>query len=504
MAALGGDLAGAEAVFVLISLALMGAVHLALPRRGLLRQPLVLLVAHLVVLTIDRLAPHGPGTPPLLGPLALLLLLASIARSAVLLLLDVILGPRLGRPLPRIVRDILHGLVYAGIVLVALRDAGVEPTSLLTTLALLTAVLGLSLQETLGNMFAGLAIQVEAPFEVGDWIQFDAEPKHVGRVLEINWRATRVVTLDDVEVVVPNGALAKVPITNFTKPTPVSRRLAYVAAPYSVPPLEVHAILLKAIADAPGVVREPAPSVITHLFGEYGIEYWVRYYTDQFDKRDGIDGGVRDRIWYALRRAEVEIPYPHRTIEMHQVTAESSALETARTLSVRGRALLGVDIFRVLSDVERAHLAELAQHRLYAPGEVIVRQGDESSELYVIEQGEVVVSVERAAAGASAATLLEVARLGPGQFFGEMALVTGDRRQATVRAARACQLLSVNREAVQRIMEQAPDLAERMSNVLMERQAQLDERASERKSEVDGDLRSQEDSVARIRKFFAR
>jgi len=497
-AALGSDVAGAEAIGVLVALVLMGAVHLALPARGLIRQPLGLLAAHLVVFGVDRLAPLGPGAQRVLGPLALLLLLTSIARSGVLMVLDVLVGPRLGRPLPRILRDILQGLVYVGIVLVALRAAGVEPTSLLTTSALLTAVIGLSLQETLGNMFAGLAIQVQAPFEVGDWIQFDAEPKHIGRVLEVNWRATKVLTLDEVEVVVPNGALAKVPITNFTKPTPVSRRSVFVAAPYSVPPLEVQRIILAAIGDAPGVVREPAPSVVTNQFGEYGIEYWVRYYTDQFDKRDGVDGGVRDRIWYALRRAEVEIPYPHRTIEIHQVTAESSAAESRRAQSDRDQALRCVDIFRVLSDAERAHLAELAVHRLYAPGEVIVRQGEETSQLYIIEQGEVAVTLQHPGAPAP----VEVARLGAGKFFGEMALVTGDRRQATVRAATACQLLEVGREAVQRIMDQAPDLAERISDVLLQRQAELEQQASARTTEDDGDLRSHQDLVKRIRKFF--
>src|SRR5262249_36837954 len=156
------------------------------------------------------------------------------------------------------------------------------------------------------------------------------------------------------------------------------------------------------------------------------------------------------------------------------ITEETSARETERRLEGRIRALRCVDIFQVLSDDELRRLAELAEHRLYAPDEVVVHQGDETTELYVIEHGEVVVSVQRA--GAPQAAL--VARLGAGKFFGEMALVTGDRRQATVRAATACQLLSVGREAVQRIMEKAPDLAERISAVLAERQAQLEERSA--------------------------
>jgi small-conductance mechanosensitive channel/CRP-like cAMP-binding protein len=504
-------LAGEEALGVALALALVVALRFGLPDGGrrLLRQPLVLLAAHLGVVAVDRLLPAGASAHRFLHPLALLLVLGSMARSAVLLVLDVLLGRRRGRPLPRILRDIGQGLVYAGVLFAALDAAGVSPGSLFTTSAVLTAVIGLSLQETLGNLFAGLAIQVQQPFQVGDWIQFDAEPKHIGRVVEINWRATRVITLDEVEVTVPNASLAKAPIRNFTKPTAVSRRSVYVAAPYAVPPLEVQRTILAAIADAPGVVKDPPPSVVTNLFGEYGIEYWVRFYTDQFHRRDGVDGAVRDRIWYALRRADVEIPYPHRTLEVHQVTEESSARETARLLDDRGRALRCVDIFRVLSDEELRRLAELTQRRLYAPGEVIVRQGDDSTELYIIEDGEVTVSVQRVGGqadgghdGGSPASV-EVARLGRGKFFGEMALVTGDKRQATVRAATACQLLGVGREAVRPIMEKAPDLAERISAVLSERQAQLDVHAAAPEERHEHDARVQKDLLERIKKFFA-
>jgi small-conductance mechanosensitive channel/CRP-like cAMP-binding protein len=493
--------AGAEILGILVALGLVAALRLGLGQRArpLVRAPLALVAAHLVVFAAYHLLPDAAGARRLLGPLVVLLLLASIARSSVLLALDVIVGPRLGRPLPRILREIVHGLVYAGIGLVALQQVGVEPGSLLTTSALLTAVIGLSLQETLGNLFAGLAIQVQAPFEVGDWIQFDADPKHIGRVVEINWRATKVVTLDEVEVIVPNGALAKAPITNFTKPTLVSRRSAYVSAPYAVPPSEVQRIILDAIRDAPGVVGEPLPSVVTNQFGEYGIEYWVRYYTDQFHRRDAVDGGVRDRIWYALQRAGVEIPYPHRTIEVHQVTEESSAREAARLREERERALRCVDMFRVLSDDELHRLAELVNPRLYGPGEVIVRQGEETTELFVIEHGEVIIDVQHP--GAAAAT--EVARLGAGKFFGEMALVTGDRRQATVRAATSCQMLAVGREAVQRLLEKAPELAERMGAVLLERQAQLEAQPAAPEEELERLSLLNLDLVNRIKKFFA-
>jgi small-conductance mechanosensitive channel/CRP-like cAMP-binding protein len=498
---LGEGLGRAEAVVVLAALALVVGVRLALGADGrrLARQPLALLAAHVVAFILYQLVPASEGARRLLGPLALLLLLLSVGRSAVLLVLDFLVGRRFGRPLPRIFRDILQGLVYAAIALSTLHAAGVEPGSLLTTSALLTAVIGLSLQETLGNLFAGLAIQMQRPFELGDWIQFDGETKNIGRIVEINWRATTVLTLDEVEVIVPNAALAKAPIRNYTRPSPATRRSVYVFAPYDVPPAEVHRIILGVVSDAPGVLAEPRPSVVTNQFGEYGIEYWVRFFTDHFQRRDIVDGGVRDRIWYALRRARVEIPYPHRTLEVHTVTEESTARDQERELREREVAIRCVDILRVLAPAEQRALAEMSEQRLYAAGESIVKQGEESSELYVIERGEVVVSVQRSGGE------VVVARLGAGKFFGEMALLTGDKRQASVRAATECQLLEVGRDALRTVLGKSPDLAERISAVLAERQAQLDEQLAAREEGLDEGRKteSQQMLLAKIRRFFA-
>ena len=333
--------------------------HASRDTRALLRLPFGAFLIHLGATVLRRAVPVTAGAHRILGSLSLLFLLLSIGRSGVLLVVDVVLERRFLRPLPKITRDIVQGLVYAGIAMVTLRSAGVEPGSLLTTSALLTAVVGLSLQETLGNLFAGLAIQMQRPFDVGDWIQFDAEQKHIGRVLEINWRATKVLTLDEVEIIVPNGTLAKAPITNYTKPSPVSRRSIYVHTPYDVPPATVQETILAAIFDAPGVVRDPPPSVVTNLFADNGVEYWVRFFTDQFHKRDGVDGGVRDRIWYALRRAEIAIPYPAQTIDVRQIDDASHERIEARRFDELDGALRCVDFFQVLSAEDIRSLASM-------------------------------------------------------------------------------------------------------------------------------------------------
>jgi small-conductance mechanosensitive channel/CRP-like cAMP-binding protein len=491
----------AESLGLAIAVALIAVLYPLLPRkaRGLLKQPVLLLVLHLVTLVSVRALPEGAGAEKPLSLLSLTFLLASIGRSTVLLVLDVALGRRMVRPLPRIIRDLTQGVVYVVVLLLALRSAGVEPGSLLTTSALLTAVIALSLQETLGNMVAGLAIQVQHPFDVDDWIQFDAEPKHIGRVIEINWRATKIITLDEVEVVIPNATLAKAAITNFTKPTMASRRSLYVQAPANVPPHVVQRVILDALPGSFGVLGDPAPSVVTNALVDPNgnIEYWVRFFTDQFHRRDGVDGTARDRIWYAMSRAGIPLGLPNRSVRLLETV--SAATETEARDRKHEEALRQVDFLSVLSDDQRKKLAAKSEIRFYIEGETVVRQGDQSAQMFIVDSGE--VAVERARSAHS--NNVELARLGAGKFFGEMALMTGEPRAATVRAMSTTSLIAIDHRAFRSVLESAPDLAHLISRVIAERQAAL----SGRDAAVDeGPVSVEERSsllLGRIRKFFA-
>jgi small-conductance mechanosensitive channel/CRP-like cAMP-binding protein len=424
-------------------------------------------------------------------------LLASIGRSGVVLLF-VALARQFGGPFPKILRDIAQGVVYLAILLTALRVAGVEPGSILTTSAILTAAIALSLQETLGNMVAGLAIQVQRPFDEEDWIQFDSEAKHIGRVIEINWRATKVVTLDEVEVIIPNATLAKAPITNFTKPTGASRRSLYVQVSPSVPPHLVESTILEVLPGSLGVLAEPPPSVVNNGLVDGNVEYWVRFYTRLFHRRDGVDGAARDHIWYAFSRAGIPFATPNRNVALREVSSASQAQDEVDRRKRLVDALGRVDFLRPLSEEQRTTLALRCGTRLYMAGETIVHQGEESGAMFIIQEGE--VSVEFARGGAPA----EIARLGVGRFFGEMALMTGQRRQATVRARSNCTLLVVDQESVRFLLGAAPDLAEHMSGVMAQRQATIDQFIQNAEEPVPRSVEERRSVLLeRIRRFFA-
>jgi small-conductance mechanosensitive channel/CRP-like cAMP-binding protein len=488
--------ATSETVGVGIAVVLVVGVRALLPAgsRRRIRGPLAMLVLHGACRAVLAVVADDSPAEPVASVLALALLLASIGRSAVLLALDVIATRHLARRVPKIFGDIIQSVVYAAILLVALRDAGVAPGELFTTSALVTAAIALSLQETLGNVVAGLAIQMQRPFDVDDWIQFDTELKHIGRVLEINWRATKVLTLDDVEIIVPNATLAKASVTNFTKPTAASRRSLYVQVPASVDPAVVRAAIAGALPGGYGVLADPAPSVVLNQFVDGNTEYWVRFYTALFDKRDGVDGAARERVWYGLARAGIPIAAPGRAIALREVTADSETRDREAELVMRAHALRRVDFLRALSTQQLGALAAASRMHRYGGGEPVVAQGDTTAEMFVVERGR--VAVERDGR--------EVASLGIGEFFGEMALMTGEVRTATVRASEPSTLIGLEQHAVKALLDGAPELAAAISQAIAARHAAI---TAARESSSGIELATVEERssqlLARIKRFFA-
>jgi len=423
-------------------------------------------------------------------------LLAAAGRCLVLIGVDVVFGRRTHRAPPRIFRDVTQAIVYVIVVLLTLRAIGVEPGSLLTTSALLTAVVGLALQDTLGNMVSGLALQMQRPFEVGDWIQFDPDARQIGQVTEVNWRATTVRTNDLVEVIVPNALLAKTAIRNYSRPSSVLRRSVTVSGAYEVSPHRVHEAILTALTGTAGVLADPPPFIQTRNFADSGIEYAVHFFTNDFASRDRIEGQVRDRVWYALQRAGVAIPFPQRTVHMHAVSEESRGRSLERELARRDRVLRCVDFLDVLPPEAHRTLAAAATVHLYAPGEIIFEQGDAAGDLFIIDKGEVVVELPRERRS------VPVARLGAGKFFGEMGLMTGEPRSATVRAETECELLVISHEAFHAALAANAGIIERISELLVARQAELEEVASSRRSEVAIEQDRSKRLISQIKDFF--
>lgn len=471
---------------------LLAALVFLLPRekRGLLRVPLLTFAGVVVLTLIGWLVPDR-GSLRGLSVAGFALLLLTIVRSVLVFLTETRMGGWLFPTVPKIVADVVQALLYLAAVLLTLHAAGMEPGSLLTTSALLTAVLGLALQDTLGNLFSGLALQLGRPFDVGDWVELDQQQhSQAGRVVEVGWRATKIITLDHVEIIVPNGMMAKALLRNVTRPTPVSRRNIAFTASYRDPPADVQSAALEAVAGVTNVLPSPAPSAIVTAFGDSTINYTLRYFTADIAASQVTDSDVRARLWYVFKRRGLEFPFPQRDVNF-RMADPARELEAATT--ARAAVLRRIELFAKLDadDVER--LARRSETRLYAPLEPIVVEGHAGDELFIVVDGDV-----RVLAGSE-----EVARLREGDFFGEMSLLTGEDRTATVEAVGPCRLVVVGHQALKRALDDQPELAERLSAAQVERQRALELHRRGSASALPAADVGTVELLARIRSFFS-
>jgi small-conductance mechanosensitive channel/CRP-like cAMP-binding protein len=379
-----------------------------------------------------------------------------------LLVFDLLLSRR---PIPRILRDLIHGVAYLMTAFIVLTHAEVDVTKIFTASVLTTAVIGLALQETLGNVMAGLALQIDQDFCVGDWIRVDE--KITGCIREIRWRATSLMTKNGDLLLVPNGVVARAVLTNFSRPTTAHRQWLFLRMHFRHPPAQVRETVLEAVRRVPGIRVNPAPDCLLWEFKEDAVTYAVRYWIDDFQMDDGLDAETRSLLWYALHRAGMEIPFPSRNLHMTEMTEDRALRKLDEDYARRVDALSRVDVFRALDAEKIDRLARRMRLTVFGPTEVILRQGDPGDSLYVIRSGEVAVCLE--VAGRQRA----ITTLSTGQFFGEMSLMTGESRAATIVARTDVECYVVSKDAFQEILEAKPELAGAISQILAHRQVAL-------------------------------
>jgi small-conductance mechanosensitive channel/CRP-like cAMP-binding protein len=445
------------------------------------------------------LAPaEAPALDPYLRFLALFTLAYGGFKVVEVVALDFLPG-RSGSPqAPAILRDVVAAVVGGLILVVLLRASfGVNVAALVATSAALSIVLGFALQETLANLFAGLALMLERPFEPGDWIQMG---KLTGQVQEVSWRAVRLKLIRQEDyLVIPNSVVAKSEIVNMSQPLPVHGHAIEINAPFSEPPGRVREVLVEAALDVPGVLREPPPKARVARFENSVIAYQLVYFLDDYPRIHDLQGEVLSRCWYAFRRHGITLPFPSSDVfwrDAVKVAGDARAAEVGRVAAL----LAGVEFLEALTSEQLERLASESVSVPYPTRGAVVRQGDEGDSLFLVGSGRVEVSV-RAPGGGAERTL---ATLGPGDYFGEMSLLTGAPRSATIRAVEETSLVILQKEALRPLLLADPTVLERLSKTLARRQAERDDaisRAATAEYEGPGADRASQ-LLTRMRRFF--
>jgi small-conductance mechanosensitive channel/CRP-like cAMP-binding protein len=485
---------GAVAIAILV---LLGAPA----ERARLRRALLFFGLYLVFLPI---AAHLRAVNHSAHPEVRVVLLVLEALTLIALAASLFFGlvlPKARLEAPQILRDVL----VAGAALVAFfaiaSQSGFNVSGLIATSTVITAVVGLSLQDTLGNLMAGLALQMDNSVTEGDWITVGDV---TGRVTEIRWRSTCLETRNWETLVVPNSVLVKNSflILGRREGAPALwRRTVLFNVDFRFAPNEVIEAVTGEIGDGPieGVAAIPAPNCILLSFHESYARYAVRYWLSNMAADDATDSILRTRIYFALKRARIPLSIPAHALFLTEESKEREAGKAGEERQRRLEALGRVEFFDQLAEEDQARLAAGLREAPFTRGEVMTRQGDEAHWLYLVLEGEALVTV-RGEGGLER----PVARLGPRDLFGEMSLMTGAPRAATVVALTDVECYRLDKAVFKEVLKDRPELAERAAEILARRtmgleaaKHELDEEAKRHHLES-----AKTDLLGRIRGFF--
>lgn len=412
-------------------------------------------------------------------------------------LLDLALPPA-GRPgrgahIPRLLSDLLHAILYALAVVAILAFVLEQPVAgLVATSGVVIAVMGFALRNVFGDIFAGIALNLEHPFRLGDWVEIG--PGAAGQVVEINWRATRLLTLDGMTVVVPNGIIAGSRFINHSLPDQRVRVTVPVTLDQDVPQSQARRVLMSALVCAPGVLDDPPPDVLVEALTPNGVVYHARFWVPAFPQVSPMRDAVATAVLEHLERAGIGLARPKRDVRTRRRLQERRDSQGVAVALLRR-----IPLFAVFSDAEVEALARALVRREVPAGTLAVRQGDAGQSLFLVAEGVLDVTCVREG------SVVTLARVRPGEVFGEMSLLSGQPRSANVVARIDAVVLELDKDQLDPILRSRPDLLERLAR-LMAARLEANENAGRRPPLApDGDAARggvPAEMLGRLRAFF--
>ncbi len=316
-------------------------------------------------------------------------------------------------------------------------------------------VIGFAMQDLLGNIIAGIALEIGKPFKPGDWLS--VEGKHA-EVIEVNWRSTRLRDNDAIYMDIPNKHIVGTTIVNLTFPTRDHALRITVGFDYGVPPNFVKDCMVRAASRAPGVMTAPPPKAFLKEFADSAIHYEIKFWLEDESRFNDIADAIKTNIWYEAQRNGIRIPFPIRTLHIEKPLPQSKpSLETART-TVRKQPFL-----QLLDDAQTDTLLTNARLQRFGRGERMIEQGSEGRSMFILLNGEATVLVK------VNGVETQVATLKTGDYFGEMSLLTGEPRSATVMARTDCEMWEIDKDILAELLLQNSALVEKLSDMLAKR-----------------------------------
>ena len=389
-------------------------------------------------------------------------------------------------PIPHFLREVAGGLIFL-IALLFVLSAGYhaerELKGVLAGSGIAAIILGFAGQNLFGGIIAGMSLQINRPYKVGDWLQVG---DRFAEVMEINWRSTRLRTNDTIYLDIPNNEIVRTTIVNLHYPTQVHAMRIRIGIDYDVPPNRVKDALGRAAQSANGVLPTPPVKVFLVDFGDHAVTYEIKYYMGNHARINEINDAVRTNVWYELKRQRIKVPYPIQDLYLHR-----PAVRSVQEDHDEARAILrGEPLFDCLSDSQIDNLVKQSELNHFGRGERVIEEGAEGDSMFILLRGAAQVSISKNGSA------IPVATLRSGDCFGETSLLTGEKRSATVRADGDCYVMEIGKDVMADVIRDSPDCLKQLSELL-----------AKRKMETEGILKdaatSSADQAAKQREYTA-
>jgi small-conductance mechanosensitive channel/CRP-like cAMP-binding protein len=377
---------------------------------------------------------------------------------------DGMVAKALGHPAPRLLKTV------SGVVLYAIALTGIigyvfqQPVAgIWTTGGVVGLVIGLALQSMIRDVFVGLAVNFDRPFRIGHWIKVQVNKEVInGQVQQVNWRTTRMVTSAGDAIVIPNSLIGQAIITNWCEPRSESDYELHLTLDFAVPTEQARRILLAgvtAVLGEKGIGADPPPIVRVNAVTPLGIEYRIIYTITR------SPSGTRDKVLTSviahLRRAGLSLAFPKQDVFHAEMPVRHL---DATSIDDRVQLLTKVELFADLPREDLEQLAARTQRRRFKAGDLLFSEGeaaDETAGMFILFEGllHVLVRTDDRPDG------LRVGQVVPGEFIGEMAVLTGEPRSATVRAVTDARAYEILPEDIARLLEDDPTAMATLSRV---------------------------------------
>jgi small-conductance mechanosensitive channel/CRP-like cAMP-binding protein len=393
------------------------------------------------------------------GAAAILLSTALIVALINRYVWDLYFEKRRQTTIPHFLREVVGGIIFLIVLLLVLSygyHAEAQLKGLLAGSGVVAIIVGFAGQNFFAGIIGGISIQLNRPYKLGDWLKVGDT---YGEVREINWRSTRLCTNDNIYLDIPNNEMVQHTITNLSYPIRTHFMRLHINAEYGAPPNRVKDALMRATVQVPGVEKDPPPQVYVSEYGESAIVYQIKFamttHAGYYEVRDGI----YTNAWYEFRRQGITIPFPIRTLQVERKKAPALQEDQAEAFSI----LRGERLFDCLSEDQLNQMVNQALLKLFGRGEPVIEEGAAGDSMFVMLRGAANVFISKNG------SKIQVARLGAGDCFGEMSLLTGEPRSATVRADGDCYVMEIGKPVMAEVLSAAPSCMEQLSQLLAQR-----------------------------------